>query len=148
MGRSSNKSDSHVSSCPNFINDLNNFYCRLDTVDGRIECDEFCKNLTAETSVVVSEDDVAASLFKLKPNKTTGPDGLKAQLKDCADAQCQNHANSIIRPVPNRTDTSTPNDFLPIAITSILCKPWNHGVLASHLNNTAATMLAPFQFAC
>lgn len=44
-----------------------------------------CKNLPAETSVVINEADVIASLSKLRPNKTTGPDCLKAcLLKDCA----------------------------------------------------------------
>lgn len=96
---------------------------------------------------------MAASLSKLKQNKTTDPDGLKAcLLKDCAlqlkavftrlfqllldsYAQCQNHGDY------------SPNYFRLIAITSILCKTMEL-VLASHLTTTVVTKLDPLQFIC
>ncbi len=65
------------------MNDFNNFYCRLDTVEGKTECDEICENLSVEESIVMDsyidkEADVIASLRKLMSDKTTG------LLKDCA----------------------------------------------------------------
>lgn len=164
MGRSSKKGDSPVSNSQTFVHELNNFYCRFDTLDGRTECDEICKNLPVEMSLVINEDDVAASLFKLKPNKATGPDGLKTcLLKDCAPQLKGVFARlfhsflntctvpkswkfSIIRPVPKKPGASMPNDFRPIAITSVVCKTMER-VLASHLTTTVATMLDPLQFA-
>lgn len=128
-------------------------------MDDRTECDEICKTLPVESSIVIREDDVATSLSKLKPNKTTGPDGLKARLlKDCAPQLkgVQSLTDtykvpklwkfSIIRPVPKKPGVNTPNGIRPVAITSILCKTVER-VLASHLTTTVATMLDPLQFA-
>ncbi len=78
MGRSNKKDNSSVRNCQTFINDLNIFYCRFDTVEGKTECDEICNNLSVEESLVIKEMDVMASLRNLKSNKTTGPDGLRA----------------------------------------------------------------------
>ncbi len=74
MGRSNKKDNSSVRNCQTFINDLNIFYCRFDTVEGKTECDEICNNLSVEESLVIKEMDVMASLRNLKSNKTTGPD--------------------------------------------------------------------------
>ncbi len=152
------------SNCQTFINDLNNFYCRFDTVEGKTECDEICNNLSVEESIVIKETDVMASLRKLKSNKTTGPDGLKARLlKDCApqlkgvftrlfqflldkSAVPKLWKYSVIQPVAKKPGASMPNDYRPIAITSILCKTMER-VLASYLTSCVASTLDPLQFA-
>ncbi len=85
MSRASKKADTPVNTSESFLNELNTFYCRFDTVDDRTECHSICKHLHPEQSITIKEEDVAASLHRLKPNKSTGPDGLKAHLlKNCA----------------------------------------------------------------
>lgn len=80
MCRSNKKDDSSMSNSQTFINDLNKFYSRFDTVDVKTECDDIRKNFSVETTIVINEADVMASLSKLKPKETTGPDGLKTRL--------------------------------------------------------------------
>ena len=53
---------------------------------------------------------------------------------------------SSIRPVPKKLEANTPNDFQPIAITSILCKTIDR-VLAGYLTTSVHSMLDPLQFA-
>ncbi len=107
-------------------------------------------------SLVIKETDVMASLRKLKSNKTTGPDGL---LKDC-DPQLKGVFTrlfqflldksavpklwkySVIQPVAKKPGASMPNDYRPIAITSILCKTMER-VLASYLTSSVASKLDP-----
>ncbi len=103
------------------------------------------------------------SLFKLRTNNSTGPDGLRARLlKDCAPQlkgvltrlfNCllvtrapKSWKFSIIRPIPKKPGASTPEDFQPIAITSILCKTMER-VLVDHLTTTVASVLDALQFA-
>lgn len=62
MSRSGKKDDSFVNNSQNLVNDLNNFYCRFDTMYDRAECDEICKNLPEEISIFINEDDVAVFL--------------------------------------------------------------------------------------
>ena len=67
------------------VEEINTFFCRFDAVDDKGECDDICKNLPIGSPIFITEDAVAKSLTKLKPNKATGPDGLKARLlKACA----------------------------------------------------------------
>lgn len=67
-----------------FVDDLNRYFCRFD-VDDKQECDEICNNLSAGSSIDITEEAIAKSLSKLRPNTATGPDGLKARLlKNCA----------------------------------------------------------------
>lgn len=163
MGREKVRDDC-VSDSPIFVNELNKFYCRFDTFDDSAECDEICSNLPSMPSIVICSSDVLSGLLKLQPNKSTGPDGLKARvLKDCAHQLYQvftrlfqllldNHTVPMawkftkIRPVPKHSGASAPNDFRPIAITSVLCKTMER-VLANHVTSLVATLQDPLQFA-
>lgn len=69
MSKTSKKGDSLVSNSQDFVDELNRFFCRLDTVDDMLECDEICNNLPAGSSIVITEDAVGTSLSKLKLNK-------------------------------------------------------------------------------
>lgn len=54
--------------------------------------------------------------------------------------------HSIIRPVPKKPGASSPNDFRPIALTSVLCKTMER-VLVNPLTTSVSTVMDPFQFA-
>jgi len=71
--------------------DLTLWKARLDVMT-----DEICNNLPAETLIVITEANVMASLCKLRPNKTTGPDGLKA----CLQRLCSSTKRSLCKVVP------------------------------------------------
>ena len=103
----------------------------------QVECDNICKNLPIGLLIFITEN-ITKSLTKLKLNKATGPGCLKAcLLKDCAPQKGvfsrlfnsllfagvpTSWKFSLIRPIPKKPGVSQPEDFPPIAITSILCK--------------------------
>lgn len=163
MGKSCNKSNSSVACSQSLVDEMNTFFCRFDTVDDKDECDDICKNLPISSPIFITEDAVAKSLTKLKPNKATGPDGLKARLlKDCASqlkgvftrlfnfllvaGVPTSWKFSFIRPIPKKPGASKPEDFRPIAITSILCKTMER-VLVDLLTSQVTSVIDPLQFA-
>ncbi len=52
---------------------------------------------------------------------------------------------SVIQPVAKKPGASMPNDYCPIAITSILCKTMKR-VLASYLTSSVSSKQDPLQF--
>lgn len=163
MGKSCKNGDSTVVCSQSLVDEMNMFFCRFDVVDDKAECDDICKNLPTGSPIFISENAVAKILTKLKPNKATGPDGLKARvLKDCAPqlkgvfSRLFNYLlvagvptswkSSLIRPIPKKPRASKPEDFRPIAITSILCKTMER-VLVDMMTSQVTSVLDPLQFA-
>lgn len=124
----------------------------------------FAKNLPAETLMVINEN-VAASLCKKEARQDHWPKWSESLSPETLCASTKRRFCKVVSVPPRHTHsaksmgvlknqacaikklcTSMPNDFQPIVITSILCKTMER-VLASHLNNTVATMLNPLQFA-
>lgn len=152
MRKNSKKFGSPVSNSQDFVDELNRFFCRFDTVDDKLYCDEFCKNLPAQSAIVIAEDAAGESLSKLKPNKATGPEDLKARLLKASSTKRsffkgpKSWKFSVLRAIPKKTSAGKPGDFQPIALTSILCKTMKE-VLVDLLTTTVASALDPLQFA-
>ena len=85
MGKTNKKGENPANFSQSFVDELNTFFCRFDTMDDSAESEEICKNLPEGSPVFITEEAIGKCLAKLKPNKTTGPDGLKARLlKECS----------------------------------------------------------------
>lgn len=62
------------------MDEANAFYCRFDIVDDGTESEEICKNLQKGLPVFITQGAIGKCFTKLKPNKATGQDDLKARL--------------------------------------------------------------------
>ncbi|KAK3556313.1 hypothetical protein QTP70_007124 [Hemibagrus guttatus] len=112
----------------------------------------------------ISEDDVRQIFLKQKKRKAPGPDGVTpACLKTCADqlafifSQIFNRSlelcevpacfkHSTIIPIPKKPKITGLNDYRPVALTSVVMKPFERLVLA-YLKNITGPLLDPLQFA-
>ena len=122
---------------------LNIFFNRFDTDDHSEECRRQLDSLPLLDSndpAPFSEEDVRRQMRRCKPGKAPGPDGISASvLKTCATElsaiihslfcevfhHCQIPTpwkTAIIIPVPKKPRPKEPNDYRPIALTSILMK--------------------------
>ena len=144
-------------------NDLNMFYSRFDKHDFSNECDTVCAGMTP-TPVTIKEQDVISIFQQLNPHKAPGPDGLKGRvLKECATQLGpiftqlfqmflnisfvpQAWKTATIVPVPKTAQAKLPNDFRPIALTSLLSKCMER-VVSKELSLQTAKSMDPMQFA-
>ena len=146
---------------------LNIFFNRFDADDYTEEC---CRQLDAlplldpNDPAPFSEEDVRRQLRCCKPGKAPGPDGISARvLKTCATElsaiihslfcevyhQCKVPTlwkTAIIIPVPKKPRPKEPNDYRPIALTSILMKCLEYLLLHTILPHVRQH-LDPLQFA-
>ena len=163
MGKSSNQSNRRLPDTPDPVNDLNRFYARFDIRDFSAECDQICQSIKPE-HLELKESEVLKIFQKQKPNKAPGPDGIRGKvIKMCASQLSQiftqifqllfnlhimprSWKTSTIIPLPKNAKASQPNDFRPVALTSILAKCFE-SVLCRQLKIQVATKLDPLQFA-
>ena len=163
MGTSSAQSKQSLPQSAATVDELNQFYARFDVRDFKAECEDFCSTLEPET-LTISESDVLATLKRLNPHKAPGPDGIKGKLlKNCASqlssiftyifqllVNCHTMPRdwkmSTIIPIPKNSKASQPNDFRPVALTSVIAKCFER-ILCMFLKTQVNDLLDPFQFA-
>ena len=162
MGTSSQQSKQSLPQSAASVDELNEFYARFDIRDLKPECEAFCESLEPEP-LEIMECDVLRSFKRLNPRKAPGPDGIKSKLlKNCASQLCKiftyvfqflMNAHSMPRawktstiiPIPKNSKASQPNDFRPVALTSVLAKCFE-SILCKFLKSQVAEKLDPFQF--
>ena len=126
-----------------FVNELNNFYCRFDTHDftaenTALECS--LANVPLTSTVNINETDVRNVFSGLKLNKAVGPDGISNRvLKSCSHQLAnvftqifqmtldegyipEHWKMSVIVPVPKQNKATEFNDYRPVALTSNIMK--------------------------
>ena len=146
-------------------NELNDFYCRFDSInfsDLRLNA---LRNVNIGDSVLEITTEQVVNVFKkVNPMKACGPDGVKGHvLKFCAQQLAEpfveifstslnNHEipsawkSSTIIPVPKIAKPLENNDYRPVALTSILCKCLEKFV-KMFIMQDLHTKLDPLQFA-
>lgn len=138
MGRNQKQ---HSIQCPDsasFATELNQFYARfnddhLNELWTPIEHSDFLP-------IRIEEQNVGKVLMKVKPQKASGPDGIKGKvLRECASQlkgvltqlfQLSLDFNvvprawkeSTIIPLPKKAHAKALEDYRPVALTSVLCK--------------------------
>ena len=142
---------------------MNTFHARFDDKDFRNECDDLCQSLDP-LPVTVCEDDVVSVLSHVNPWKAPGSDGLKGKvLKVCTtqlgsvftrlfqlllDAQFVRRLwrlSTIIR-VPKKRNATLLKDFIPVALTFVVCKCMER-IVYCQLTTAVAGRMDPLQFA-
>jgi hypothetical protein len=145
-------------------NVLNDFYTRFEQHDFSSDVSDLRKSFTSDCDIVVSQDSVT-SLFKcIDVNKAPGPDGIGGRvLRCCADqlgsvfthlfqlSLDSGHIPALwkfsnIVPLPKKPNPKQPNDFRPVALTSVVMKTLEKIVKSLVLAATEKS-LDPLQFA-
>jgi hypothetical protein len=145
-------------------NVLNDFYTRFEQHDFSSDVSDLRKSLTSDYDIVVSQDSVT-SLFKcIDVNKAPGPDGIGGRvLRCCADqlgsvftqlfqlSLDSGHIPALwkfsnIVPLPKKTNPKQPNDFRPVALTSVVMKTLEK-IVKSLVLAATEKCLDPLQFA-
>ena len=154
-----------------FSDQLNDFYCRFERsdLDGAVDnvvkqLDERIEDKKEEQDFEIHGNAVKSLFLKLNIRKAVGPDGISGRLlKLCASELCNVFCkifnwslktcsvpgiwkNSTVCPVPKKKNTTTLNDYRPVALTSIVMKCFEKLVLR-HLLTFVHQHLDPFQFA-
>ena len=163
MGTSNQHSKNNLPQSAASVDELNQFYARFDVRDFKLECENFCSTLDPD-ELTIHEEDVLSTFKRLNPHKAPGPDGVKGKLiKNCAvqlssvftyifqfllnsHFMPRDWKMSTIIPIPKNAKASVPNDFRPVALTSVLAKCFER-ILCDFLNKQVADHLDPFQFA-
>jgi hypothetical protein len=145
-------------------NVLNDFYTRFEQHDFSSDISDLRKSFNSDCDIVVSQEHVT-SLFKhIDVNKAPGPDGIGGRvLRCCADqlgsvfthlfqlSLDSGHIPALwkfsnIVPLPKKTTPKQPNDFRPVALTSVVMKTLEKIVKSLVLAATEKS-LDPLQFA-
>ena len=151
-----------------FVNELNDFYCRFDESDFKAEHLSLCAMLTDKcnitNTIIFSVDDVTKLFSNVKVNKACGPDNLSNKvIRSCAAQlapifteifQCSIDSGEVplawktsaISPVPKSNKITALNDYRPIALTSTAMKCFEKLILKLLLNENGVR-LDPSQFA-
>ncbi|KAK1795581.1 hypothetical protein P4O66_001077 [Electrophorus voltai] len=140
---------------------LNDFYAQFEAQN----------NVAAEKSIPPQNDQVLCStvaevrriLYGLNPRKAAGPDNIPGHvLRECADQladvltdifnislRCTVipicFKSTTIIPVPKKYTVSCLNDYLPVALTSIIMKCFERLVMR-HVRTQLSSSLDPLQF--
>uniref|UniRef100_A0A671TU97 Reverse transcriptase domain-containing protein n=1 Tax=Sparus aurata TaxID=8175 RepID=A0A671TU97_SPAAU len=147
-------------------NDLNDFYCRFDIHDFRVEQDLVHREISGMkcVDIDISIDDVKSYFRHVNPRKASGPDGIcNRTLKMCADQLAQPFQRlfqlsidtgvvpclwkkSLIVPVPKNNKPRELNDLRPVALTSTVMKCFEK-IFLKQLLCEVSPLLDPNQFA-
>ena len=150
---------------------LNDFYARFDIKDYSKEKEEIKQRLEAciemgdsEARMVVRERDVFRLFSTLDCRKACGPDKIRPDvLKSCKASLTptvtmlfnriiserlfpKTWKEAIIVPIPKKINAREPNEFRPVALTSILSKCFER-IVKDKLLQEIKTPLDPLQFA-
>ena len=145
---------------------LSDFFCSVYTEEGDSPVPDFKANvLNVLKHVTISKNDVLLSLQSLNVNKSCGPDGVHPRiLKELAHQLCyplhkifvrsmregkvpKLWKKAEVRPIFKKGKKSTPGNYRPVSLTSILCKIMEGFIrkaLYTHLIDN--NLLSPHQF--
>ncbi len=163
-----NKSSAEVRADPLLADELNTFYGRFECNGGSAALPSSASGSSRQRSdnhvITVSEDEVRRALKRVNIRKAAGPDGITGRvLRSCADQLAglftsifneslatsvvpTSFKKSIIIPVPKNNKPSCLNDYLPVALTSIVMKVFER-LVKSHISSSIPVTLDPLQFA-
>ena len=148
----------------NLPDHLNEFFTRFEKFDFTDDINDLKQSLSPENNIIVDEDNVARLFKKININKSSGPDGINGRtLKFCASElagvfqhlfqssldSCQIPViwkTSKVVPLPKKSNPTQPNDFRPVALTSLVMKTLEKIVKSLILSDTEKN-LDPLQFA-
>ena len=149
------------SDLPNVLND---FYTRFEKHDFTSDITDFRQTLVSENDVFISEECVTKLFKRLDVNKAQGPDGICGRvLRCCADQLgsvfCHLFQLSLdtchipalwkfsnVVPLPKKTNPKEPNDFRPVALTSLPMKTLEK-IVKNLVLAATGNLLDPLQFA-
>ena len=129
-----------------YVNELNSFYTRFDIHDFKEELDNILRlaNDSNDEQIVLSYEEVAKSLKRIKRGKAYGPDQVNANvIRSCRDQLVKplhmlfqaslDQGNvpiiwktSEIVPIPKTKFPKTKNDLRPIVLTYLIMKCLEH----------------------
>ena len=156
----------HTSNEQAFADEMNDFYRRFDTQDSSSRCDSVLGDVFVSNAdrLEIYVDVVTKAFQHVYSRKATGPDGISAFLlktfaEELAPAWCpifqlsvDSHRvpivwkTSYITPVPKKTCTKENNEYIPVALRSIVMKCLER-IVACKLRLDVQDYLDPFQFA-
>ncbi|MCP3853075.1 MAG: hypothetical protein GY694_23025, partial [Gammaproteobacteria bacterium] len=145
---------------------LSDFFCSVYTEEGDTPVPDFNENvLNVIDSVTISENDVLLSLQSLNVNKSSGPDGVHPRiLNELAGQLCyplhkifvrsmkegkvpKLWKKAEVRPIFKKGKKSTPGNYRPVSLTSILCKIMEGFIRKALYNHLVDNnLLSPHQF--
>lgn len=149
-----------------FVNDLNKFYARFDSINFSDECAEVLRLIDNRhcENIVLSNEDVLAALNTAKTGKAFGPDRIygkvvkscKRELVKPMKRLFQFSLDKSVVPTEWKTSEIVPapkckipigeNDLRPIALTSVLIKCFEV-IVKKSLSNEVKHLLHILQFA-
>ena len=145
-------------------NVLNTFYARFERHDFSESISALRESLVSEHDFVIVTDDVVKLFKHLNAYKAPGPDGICGRtLRYCAEqlggvfgrlfqlSIDSGHIPSVwkfsnIIPVPKKSNSKQPNDFRPVALTSLVMKSLEK-LIKSFVLSICEDKLDPLQFA-
>uniref|UniRef100_A0A9J7XIF0 Reverse transcriptase domain-containing protein n=1 Tax=Cyprinus carpio carpio TaxID=630221 RepID=A0A9J7XIF0_CYPCA len=150
----------------NMANELNDFYCRFDIHDFKVEQNEIITAVRDMKGIDfdIPMDEVKFYFRRVNPRKACGPDGISCRtLKVCADELAQPFhrlfqlsldtgvipslwKQSLIVPVPKNNRPKEFNDLRPVALTSAVMKCFEK-IILKQLLQEVSPLLDPNQFA-
>lgn len=150
----------------NMANQLNDFYCRFDKYDFKVEQSEAITAVKEMkgTGIHISINEVKSHFRRINSRKACGPDGISCRtLKVCADQLAQPFQRlfrlsidtgvipslwkqSLIVPVPKNNRPKELNDLRPVALTSAVMKCFEK-IILKQLIHEVSPLLDPNQFA-
>ena len=156
----------HTTNEQAFADEMNDFYKRFYTHDSSSRCGSVLSDVFVSNADRLEIDvDVVTIVFQhVCCRKATGPDGISAFLlktfaEELAPAWCPIFQLSVdsqwvsilwktshINSVPNKTCPKENNDYIPVAITSIIMKCLER-MVACKVRSDVQDYLDPFQFA-
>ena len=141
-----------------------NYFTRFEKLDFSDNINYLRKSLQPRNDIVVSREQVTCLFKKINVDKAQGPDGIGGRvLRFCAEQlggvfshifQRSLDSGSIpalwkfsnIVPLPKIANPQNPNDFRPVALTSLAMKTLEK-IVKDLLSSATETFLDPLQFA-
>ena len=143
---------------------MNSFYSRFDKHDFRSVIDAIISSTRTGDKLHIEEKDVLRVFQCTNVRKIPGPDGISDHvLKNCAtqfssifhyifqtSLSLQKvptlSKTSIVVPVPKKSRPASPNDFRPVALTSLIMKSFEKIIKTTIMTRTYH-LSDPLQFA-
>ena len=149
-----------VSACASLPDELNSFFARFESS----RAVEVQRDQELPCPFVLNRADVCKSFKRVNPHKAPGPDGIPGRvLRVCAVQlaevftdifnrsllqsvvpTCFKHSTLV--PVPKKKIITCPNDYRPVALTSIIMKCFER-LVKTFITSSLPDSLDPLQFA-
>ena len=143
---------------------LNSHFTRFERHDFSSELLQLKQSLVSDKSVIIDEDRVEKCLKKTNVRKAPGPDGICGRTLKCCSQQLSGvfrhlfqtsvdtgivpsaWKHSTVIPIPKKSNPKQPNDFRPVALTSLVMKTFER-IVRSFILSVVEPCLDPLQFA-